>query len=111
MLKNAEKNAEVRSAIRMRQLELNFNANYDLINGLPRQVPVVPVHDTYNPDPNRVDTLDLAGRPTRGNSNMPYLVNASDQSQVFEGKKQYVRPNTINKTIPHNDASPMPKSI
>jgi hypothetical protein len=36
MLKNAEKNAEVRSAIRMRQLELNFNANYDLINGLPR---------------------------------------------------------------------------
>lgn len=44
MLKNAEKNAEVRSAIRMRQLELNFNANYDLINGLPRQVPVVPAH-------------------------------------------------------------------
>ena len=77
-MKNAEKNAEVRSAIRMRQLELNFNANYYLINGLPRQVPVVPVHDTYNPDPNRVDTLDLAGRPTRGNSNMPYLVNASD---------------------------------
>jgi hypothetical protein len=83
MLKNAEKNAEVRSAIRMRQLELNFNANYDVINGLPRQVPVVPAHQEYNPDPNKVDTLDLAGRPVRGNSNMPYLVNASDESQVF----------------------------
>jgi len=78
MLKNAEKNAEVRSAIRMRQLELNFNANYDVINGLPRQVPVVPVHDAYNPDPYQVNTLDLAGRPVRGNSNMPYLVNASE---------------------------------
>ncbi len=44
ILKNAEKNAEVRSAIRMRQLELNFNANYDVINGLPRQVPLVPAH-------------------------------------------------------------------
>ena len=57
----------------MRQLELNFNANYDLLNGLPRNVAVVPAHQEYNPDPNRVETLELAGRPVRGNSNMPFL--------------------------------------
>jgi hypothetical protein len=32
----------VRSAIRMRQIELNTNASYDPINGINRSVPVVP---------------------------------------------------------------------
>lgn len=58
----------VREAIRMRQLELNNNASYDLVNGIPRNVPVVPQHEQYNPtlDPTKVD---LAGRPVRINSN------------------------------------------
>lgn len=79
-MKQAEKHSEVRSALRMRQLELNFNSNYDLINGIPRQVPVVPQHQHYNPDPNAIETLELAGRPVRGNSNMQFVVNATDQS-------------------------------
>ena len=113
MLKNAEKNQEVRSAIRMRQLELNNNASYDVINGISRQVPVVPQHEHYNPNPDRQELLDLAGRPVRANSNMPYAVNAQDVSQVLQGKKQYQnqRPVTINKTIPYNDTPEIPKSV
>jgi hypothetical protein len=37
-----ESDKEVRSAIRMRQLELNNNSSYDLVNGISRSVPVVP---------------------------------------------------------------------
>ncbi len=54
----------------MRQLELNNNAAYDLVNGVARNVPVVPQHEVYNPDPDQSQMLDLAGRPVRINSNM-----------------------------------------
>jgi len=67
----------------MRQLELNNNASYDVINGISRQVPVVPQHHHYNPNPDQQELLDLAGRPVRANSNMPYAVNAQDVSQVI----------------------------
>jgi hypothetical protein len=97
----------------MRQLELNNNASYDVINGISRQVPVVPQHHHYNPNPDQQELLDLAGRPVRANSNMPYAVNAQDVSQVIQGKKQYQhqRPMTINKTIPYNDTPEIPKSV
>ena len=66
-------------------IERRRKANYDVINGSPRQVPVEPVHQKYNADPEKSGSPDLAGRPVRGNSNMPYLVNASEEkeSQVF----------------------------
>lgn len=35
---------DVRAAIRERTIELNNNTNYDVINGLPRKVTVVPQH-------------------------------------------------------------------
>ena len=41
-LMQVESDKEVRSAIRMRQLELNNNSSYDLVNGISRSVPVVP---------------------------------------------------------------------
>lgn len=43
-LQMIEADKEVRGAIRMRQLELNNNSSYDLVNGIPRNVPVVPGH-------------------------------------------------------------------
>lgn len=59
----------------MRQLELNNNAPYDLVNGVARNVPVVPQHEFYNPNPDQSQMLDLAGRPVRINSNMQFAVN------------------------------------
>lgn len=44
MLKQAEMDRDVRAAIRERQIELNNNTNYDVINGLARKVAVVPQH-------------------------------------------------------------------
>lgn len=74
MLANMENDRDVRSAIRMRQLELNNNSTYDLVNGIPRNVPVVPHHQIYNPGPDYYPKMDLAGRPIRANSNQQYLV-------------------------------------
>jgi hypothetical protein len=42
MLKQAEKDRDVRAAIRERHIEFNSNTNYDVINGLPRKITVVP---------------------------------------------------------------------
>jgi len=42
ILQNQESDRDVRSAIRMRQLELNNNATYDPVNGIARPVPLVP---------------------------------------------------------------------
>ena len=41
----------MRDAIRMRQLELMNNASYDPVNGIPRNLPIVPEHPEYNPNP------------------------------------------------------------
>jgi len=41
-MQNVESDRNVRDAIRMRQLELNNNSSYDLVNGIPRNVPMVP---------------------------------------------------------------------
>jgi hypothetical protein len=49
MLKDAEVNRDLRYAIRERTLELNNNTTYDVINGMPRKVVVIPKHDHYNP--------------------------------------------------------------
>lgn len=68
-LKQAEKDRDIRAAIRGRQLEVNGNANYNVINGLPRLIPEVPLHDVYNPS-YREPHLDLAGKPLRANSNI-----------------------------------------
>jgi hypothetical protein len=76
MLKQAEKDRDVRAAIRNRNIELNTNATYDVINGLPRIVTVVPQHDVYNPVDYQKHN-DLAGRPTRANSNMQFAVSSS----------------------------------
>lgn len=71
MLKMAEKDRDVRAAIRERTIEYNNNTNYDVINGLPRKVINVPDHERYNnPNYQPPEALDMAGRPTRVNSNM-----------------------------------------
>jgi len=64
-----ETDKNVRAAIRNRQIEINTNAGYDLINGLPRLVPVVPQHELYNPNLHPIK-IQLAGKPLRENSNM-----------------------------------------
>jgi len=71
LLKQEEKDRDVRAAIRERTIEVNTNSNYDVINGLPRKVTVVPEHERYNPA-DYEPALDLAGRPTRANSNVHY---------------------------------------
>jgi hypothetical protein len=75
MLKQAEKDRDVRAAIRNRNIELNTNSNYDVINGLPRKITVVPQHEFYNPSDYQ-PKIDLAGRPTRANSNMQFAVSS-----------------------------------
>jgi hypothetical protein len=52
----------------MRQLELNNNSQFDLVNGAPRNVPVVPHHQMYNPGYQPAQG-DFAGKPIRVNSN------------------------------------------
>ena len=91
MLKQAEQDRDVRAAIRERTLELNQNTHYDLINGQPRKVTVVPRHDVYNPQEIKEATIDLAGRPTRANSNMQFVFFNSPikvmQSHQFVARK------------------------
>ena len=67
-MQNEEADRQVREAVRMRQLELNNNSQFDLVNGAPRNVPVVPQHQMYNPGYQPAPG-DFAGRPMRVNSN------------------------------------------
>jgi hypothetical protein len=68
-LKQAEIDRDVRAAIRGRAIEVNTNSNYDVINGLPRQVREIPSHERYNPANAQDKIVDHAGKPLRANSN------------------------------------------
>ena len=61
--------------IRGKHLELQYNSNYDMINGLPKRLPEIPHHDVYNPK-DQIGVKDRAGKLTRVNSNI-YLTKLS----------------------------------
>lgn len=97
----AEQDRKVRDAIRERQLEYNANAHYDIFNGKPRRSVDIPDQNQYNPSfSNANNHVDLAGKPTRNNSNQQFVLPGTPE----KGKRQYSKNMTVGKTIPYNDA-------
>jgi hypothetical protein len=71
-----EHNRNVKNLARVRQLELNSNAHYNVVTGSKRAVPDLAKTGGYSSviGKEQMYSDNVAGRPLRTNSNMQYVL-------------------------------------